>query len=179
MQAKLGSAARSLTDNVSRIEFSSTNLRSAQLCSALGVAPLGSLVFSRLASLLHEVLHSLFALRARCIFSTRAPGVCLGVGALVRIGDARRCQYGRVCATDARSRNSTGGCWRQLFGSILVARLSPLALRCIAIAAHRRCNAQAAAPACAQAARSWNAHFLARKWQRFCGRRAVKEFAST
>ena len=136
LQAKFCSAARSLTDNVSRIEFSSTNLRSAQLCSALGVVPLGSLVFSRLASLLHEVLHSLFALRARCIFSTGALGVCLGVGALVRIGDARRCQYGRVCATDARSRNSTGDCWRQLFGSILVARLSPLALWCIAIAAH-------------------------------------------
>ena len=53
LQAKFCSAARSLTDNVSRIEFSSTDLRSAQLCSALGVAPLGSLVFSRLASLLH------------------------------------------------------------------------------------------------------------------------------
>ena len=149
------------------------------MCGSVGErgAKRGASVCARSVDALR--MHSLFALRARCIFSTRALGVCLGVGALVRIGDARRCQYGRVCATDARSRNSTGGCWRQLFGSILVARLSPLALRYIAIAAHRLCIAQAAAPECAQAARSWNAHFLARRWQRFWGRRAVKEFAST
>ena len=62
-------------------------------------------------------------------------------------------QHGRVCAPDPRNRNSAGGCWRQQLSSTLVAQSSPSVLRYIAIASHRRCNAQAAAPACAQAVR--------------------------